>query len=253
LIGLFLTYTTYKLGVENFGLAVEQQKINIQKQDLDRDGQITDRFNKAVEHLGSDKLSVRIGGLYALERIAKDSKNDRSTIIEILCAFVREETQIDTKLIKTGDIITPIEETASSESTKNPASLEVSKEPKQIATDIQTALTIIGRRQIEKGITDKIDLSYTNLVGANLENANLHDVDFVGANLSYANFKNADLHLAKLENANLYNTYFESTNLSEAFLYLSANINNADLANANLNEARLSLSADSNVSFVKGN
>ena len=36
-------------------------------------GQVTDRFTKAIEQLGSDKLDVRIGGIYALERIARDS------------------------------------------------------------------------------------------------------------------------------------------------------------------------------------
>ena len=40
---------------------------------LSREGQVTDRYTKAIEQLGSDKLDVRIGGIYALERIAHDS------------------------------------------------------------------------------------------------------------------------------------------------------------------------------------
>ena len=39
-------------------------------------GQVTDRYTKAIEQLGSDKLDVRIGGIYALERIARDSARD---------------------------------------------------------------------------------------------------------------------------------------------------------------------------------
>jgi hypothetical protein len=35
--------------------------------------QVTDRYTKAIEQLGSGKLDVRIGGIYALERIARDS------------------------------------------------------------------------------------------------------------------------------------------------------------------------------------
>ena len=35
---------------------------------LSRVGQVTDRYTKAIEQLGSDKLDVRIGGIYALER-----------------------------------------------------------------------------------------------------------------------------------------------------------------------------------------
>jgi hypothetical protein len=40
---------------------------------LSREGQVTERYTKAIEQLGSDKLDVRIGGIYALERVARDS------------------------------------------------------------------------------------------------------------------------------------------------------------------------------------
>ena len=40
---------------------------------LSREGQVTDRYTRAIEQLGSDKLDVRIGGIYALERVARDS------------------------------------------------------------------------------------------------------------------------------------------------------------------------------------
>jgi hypothetical protein len=56
---------------------------------LTQQGQITDRYTKAIEQLGSDKLDVTLGGLYALERIAKDSLADRATITEVLTAYVR--------------------------------------------------------------------------------------------------------------------------------------------------------------------
>lgn len=38
--------------------------------ELTEQGQVTDRYTKAIEQLGSDKLDVRIGGIYALERVA---------------------------------------------------------------------------------------------------------------------------------------------------------------------------------------
>ena len=53
-------------------------------------GHITDRFTAAVEQLGSDKMAVRLGAIYALERISKDSPRDYWTIMETLTAFVRE-------------------------------------------------------------------------------------------------------------------------------------------------------------------
>jgi len=37
---------------------------------LNRRGQITDRFIRAVAQLGDESLGVRVGGIYALERVA---------------------------------------------------------------------------------------------------------------------------------------------------------------------------------------
>jgi hypothetical protein len=46
---------------------------------VNREGQITERFTRAIEHLGAaEHLDVRLGGIYALERIAHDSHNERS-------------------------------------------------------------------------------------------------------------------------------------------------------------------------------
>src|SRR6266545_5757104 len=59
---------------------------------LTEQGHITDRYTKAIEQLGSAKLDVRLGGVYALERIAVDSKRDHPTIVEVLSAFIREHS-----------------------------------------------------------------------------------------------------------------------------------------------------------------
>ncbi len=54
---------------------------------------MTDRYTKAIEQLGSDKLDVRIGGLYALERVVSDSPGYHPTVMEVLTAFVREHSR----------------------------------------------------------------------------------------------------------------------------------------------------------------
>jgi hypothetical protein len=51
---------------------------------ISREGQITERFSKAVDQLGSPNGDVRIGGLYALERIARNSAADRNAILFLL-------------------------------------------------------------------------------------------------------------------------------------------------------------------------
>ena len=66
-------------------------------------GHMTDRITKAVEQLGAEKtvkngddektvpnLEVRLGGIYALSRVARDSPRDHISIMEILCAYIRE-------------------------------------------------------------------------------------------------------------------------------------------------------------------
>ena len=58
----------------------------------DRDAterRITELYTKAVEQLGSDKAPVRLGGLYALERLAQDNDAQRQTIVNVLCAYLR--------------------------------------------------------------------------------------------------------------------------------------------------------------------
>src|SRR5262249_30993601 len=55
-----------------------------------QDGQITDRFTKAIGQIGDKELAVRLGGIYALERIANDSPKDHWQIMEVLTAYVRD-------------------------------------------------------------------------------------------------------------------------------------------------------------------
>ena len=68
--------------------------------ELTEQGQVTDRYTKAIEQLGSDKLDVRIGGIYALERVARDSARDHPTIMEVLAAFIREHSHEQWPLAK---------------------------------------------------------------------------------------------------------------------------------------------------------
>jgi hypothetical protein len=60
---------------------------------LNREGNVTDRYSKAVGQLGDAAPQVRIGGVYALERIGSDSSKDRERIIYVLGAFIRERSK----------------------------------------------------------------------------------------------------------------------------------------------------------------
>jgi uncharacterized protein YjbI with pentapeptide repeats len=66
------------------------QEIAIVLSDLDAtEPRITELYTKAVEQLGSDRAAVRLGGLYALERLAQDNPAHRQTIVDVICAYLR--------------------------------------------------------------------------------------------------------------------------------------------------------------------
>ncbi|HEV7975243.1 pentapeptide repeat-containing protein [Amycolatopsis sp.] len=56
---------------------------------------ITELYTKSAEQLGSDKAPVRLAGLYALERLAQDAPNQRQTVVNVFCAYLRMPEPID--------------------------------------------------------------------------------------------------------------------------------------------------------------
>ncbi|MGW0447164.1 pentapeptide repeat-containing protein [Streptosporangium sandarakinum] len=50
---------------------------------------VTDLYTKAVEQLGHEAAAVRLGGLYALERLAQGNPDHRQTIVNVICAYLR--------------------------------------------------------------------------------------------------------------------------------------------------------------------
>ncbi len=216
LFGLIVTYNTYTL--------------NIAKQDLDREGQMTDRFSKAITHLGDATLAVRLGGMYELERVAKDSKKDHGSVMEILAAYIREKSLV----IRTDQPIKSKEDT-----------LEKS-ERKTLPIDIQVALTIIGRRKVENDqLPLEIDLSNCYLSGANLSELDFQSTNFSGSDLSGVNFYGANFGwLNKTDvqgqqpNANIPITQFINADLSGAN-FMFANLFAVDFSGANLTGANL--------------
>lgn len=169
-------------------------------------GHFTDRFSKAVEQLGSETLPVRIGGIYALWRLAKDSPaNDLVAVLDVLCAFVRNP------------IKDPVfEREAVVDSIESPLRPDV-----QAVIDLLFAPAADYREHVPRHYR-------ISFVRADLRCADLTFADFkignLGGNLAFAN----------LEHANL-----RSANLREVLLF-GANLRNAALTNANLSGADFS-------------
>ncbi|MFJ7216565.1 pentapeptide repeat-containing protein [Amycolatopsis sp. NPDC098790] len=54
-----------------------------------RERRLSELYLKAVEQLGSPQAAVRHGGLYALERVAQDNPHQRQTVVNVICAYLR--------------------------------------------------------------------------------------------------------------------------------------------------------------------
>src|SRR4051794_4439990 len=65
---------------------------------------ITELYGKAVEQLGSDKAPVRLGGLYALERLAQDNPGHRQTMVDVICAYLRMPYELPDEPAEGADI-----------------------------------------------------------------------------------------------------------------------------------------------------
>ena len=309
---------------------LDLQRVNV---DLQREGQITDRFTKAIDQLGAVQpggavdadgkpkinLEVRLGGIYALDRIAHESAEDQSVIMEVLTAYVRDNSNDASNVdnsgrgdigatwqfrfsgvppiksvesgfgaqkagLRPGDIITSMDGQSirhygslvnnivprepgttvkvgylrngeQRETTvtigdiyKRLGRLLGSEPPMKPRADIQSILTVIGRRDLthDSGILDLgqtnlagIHLSDANLLAVNLRRAKLHGVEFHRANLRRADLIQADLSGAVLNMVDLSNSVPAASNLSRAFLQ-DVNLSAARLNDANFNRAMLS-------------
>ena len=154
---------------------------NRDQRHLDRQGQITERFGRSVEHLGSEAGSVRLGGIYGLDRIAAESPDDRDAIANLLAAYIRRESPWP-----------PPTDSA------HPADHPIDQVPplRVRAVDVQAALTVLGRWGPAPGSSahwPTLDLSDADLRMGNLTNAHLWRVRLTGSNLASANLRNADL------------------------------------------------------------
>ena len=70
-------------------------------------GLLNERYQKGAEMLGSEVLSVRLGGIYALQRLAEEWPDQyHIQIMRLLCAFIRLPTR-DQSLVSGPEAIEP--------------------------------------------------------------------------------------------------------------------------------------------------
>jgi uncharacterized protein YjbI with pentapeptide repeats len=202
---------------------------------LNRRGQVTERFTKAIDQLGQlepEKLAVRLGGIYALEQIALDSEDMHWPTVEVLTAFLRENSRTS-----------PASQTARTSVQVPGASAPDAGESKNQSgsrprTDLQAIATVLGRRPARKEAGRRLDLRAVmlprvDLSGGRLQKADLSGAQLQDASLGGAQFQEADLTESNLQGARLAGAQFQEANLTDA------NLQRAHLAGAQLQRAYL--------------
>jgi hypothetical protein len=175
------------------------------------------RLKIAIEQLGNNTMETSVAIINDLEQIAHKHPQYHWIIMDILTTFIRKNA-----------FYMPHNEVIS-----NPFA--------QVSGDIQAALTVIARRDVNKDPeNEQLDLSHTDMRGANLNGANLEQTNFYQANLAGANLREANLEGAILSAANLEGANLYLANLKGAILSAS-NLQGANLSGANLFRASLYL------------
>jgi hypothetical protein len=224
-----------------------------------REAHLTTLFTKAVEFLGATRevkrhetgltmvgstsqlssvpnsvtepnIEVRLGAIYALERIAKDSERDHWPIMEVLCAYIRNPQNSGTPVLpESGKAFT-------AESRKSVRSPRI---------DVQAALTVIGRRPPER-----IQYEVANGLRLNFEGANLQDAILSHADFSRASFKRAALDLARIDFARLETANLWGASMDSA-IFQYCRLRDACFASSTLSNASIIHSSAQNCLFHK--
>ena len=182
-------------------------------------GQRQERLKNAIEHLGHDSDSVRLGGAYELFHLAEDNRELNQTVLEILCAHIRRTTS--EKVYRDNYTVTPSEEIQSLLTL-----LFVREHRVFTGCYINLQGSWLKGANLEYARLTRADLSHAYLERANLQRTQMQAADFVyakliGAQLSGARMQVANLALAKMEGVILIETqmqaaYFHSTKMQNA-------------------------------------
>lgn len=207
---------------ESLQLTREQLQLSREDGQLSRESQITERFTRATDQLGATdadgepQIETRLGAIYTLERIARDSERDYWPIMELFTAYIRHNAPWPPKKDSKKDF----EET--------PNNTDVGESEVSPSTEIQAILRVLWRRGRHRGKGEdyglnliKVDLrggiiGVTHLEGALLRNSNLKKAFLEGAHMQQAYLLQAHLQGAHLQGANLQEAHLQGANLQDA-------------------------------------
>jgi len=230
-------------------VAHQQAKAAAEQARVALENHITGIFSKSVEMMGFvqqsqlprpdgtfvsrsvPNIEARLGAIYSLERILRESEKDQRAILETLCAYVRENTPLEI----------PDDEAEASIFYRG----EMPPSPTR-RKDVQAAITVIGRRP--KIAHEHLDFRSTNLVAYDFSEHNFDHADFSGSFLNAANmvgacfanciFSHTFLRAAKMKNASFQSSVFDDCDFTNAEIertdFKSTKITRTDLRRAHV-------------------
>lgn len=173
---------------------------------LTEEGQRQERLRSAIEHLGRDSHVVRMAAAYELVNLAKDTAESRQTVLDILCAHIRQTT----------------------------GGTEYQEEHNaHPSIEVQSLLTLLFVREHLTFSGLRIDLEGCWLKGSDLREARLWKANLREVRLTKARLQDACLCRATLTEARLKKAWLAGSCLREA------NLTCARMEGANLTGARL--------------
>lgn len=239
----------------------EARELDREARRHDREANYISRYTTAIEQLDATGVSTRLGAIYALGRISRESPDDSQMIINVLCAWLQA----------------PLREVAEPVDTANTESIHVDSFPMsgfnmdtsnpRASVDREAALKVIAdaatyfpNRRIS---LNGADLSGVRLNGGDLTGASLEGADLSGAILTEVNLRGAILTDCIMSNARLEGVNLDAVNLDRASadrvkFYESklrssrlayANLTNAEFRACTLNDATLDWARMSNCRF----
>ena len=189
-------------------------------------------FNDATAKLGDKSPSVRLGGIYALDRLARLNETYLASIVEILCAHLRETAQQDRDEDK--------DKEKYAEKYKDEPSNEI-----QSLLEVLSGLNKLSEEKKEDGQSNpvRLNLSGAYLVGANLTNACLNRANLSGTNMHKAYLSRAQLQEANLQEAQLQKTILYRAQMQKTLLHRAqmqaALLQETQMQKANLYRVRM--------------
>lgn len=235
-------------------IAIWRSRVAERQADIAQQGVLNERYQKSAEMLGSGVLSVRLGGIAALERLAFEHPTQYHVeVMKLLFAFIRQ----------------PIED---SQARNFPVlGMRGSRQ------DVQAAVDAVRVCRSQNRTAEANSIRWIDLSGADLRQADLSNIDlsvmpvtswrgiasrtFGAPNmriaLSHTDLSKANLGFATMphclcEEANFTDADFGGAELREA-LFVQANLRNASLTAADLAGAAFLYSNLRNVSLRDAN